>query len=152
MIGLRNTEIYGTLTLQDVYTKIEEMFPDEVFTFYQTNYEGELIQMVQEFFEEPYDGLIINPGGYTHTSIALRDALEFIRKPKVAVHFSDIEKREDFRKTDYTYDVVDGRFMGKQIESYYEGIDHLINTIENRRSEEFDRMMKEERAKNDKHK
>lgn len=133
LIGRRNTEIYGTLALREVYEHIIERFPDDKFTFYQTNYEGELIQMVHEVYESSYEGLLINPAGYTHTSVALRDALEFVKIPKVAVHFSNIEKREDFRKIDYTYDVVDGRFMGKQIESYYEGINCLIDIFESRK-------------------
>lgn len=130
LIGKRNKELYGSLTLHEMYDKISEKFNDCTFTFYQTNFEGELIDIIQEAHDSKADGIMINPGAYTHTSVALRDALEFIEIPKVAVHLSNIEKREDFRKVDYTYDVVDGRFMGKKIISYYEALDHLIYLIE----------------------
>ncbi|HBY65045.1 MAG TPA: 3-dehydroquinate dehydratase, partial [Acholeplasmataceae bacterium] len=96
-------------------------------TFYQSNYEGELIDVIQNSLSEPYDALVINPGALTHTSIALRDALELLTIPKVEVHLSDIDSREPFRKLDYIQDVVNARFMGKKENSYIEAIKYLTN-------------------------
>jgi 3-dehydroquinate dehydratase II len=127
MLGKRNPEIYGKMTLDELYDQISSEFPDIEFTFYQSNYEGEIIEVIQNSMEEPYDALMINPGAFTHTSIAIRDALDIIRIPKVEVHLSDIEHREPFRKIDYMIDVVDKRFMGKKIDSYIEAIAYLLN-------------------------
>jgi len=125
MLGRRNQAIYGNLTLEDLYQKLVDHFFDVHFTFYQSNHEGDLIDMIQKALDEPYDGLLINPGGYTHTSIAIRDALEIHVMPKVEVHLSDITQRETFRSIDVISDVCDQRFMGKKIESYIEAIDYL---------------------------
>lgn len=127
MLGKRNPEIYGSMTLDELYDQISNEFPEVEFTFYQSNYEGEIIDVIQHSMDEPYDALLINPGAYTHTSIAIRDALDIIRIPKVEVHLSDIDHREPFRKIDYIQDVVDKRFMGKKLDSYIEAVAYLLN-------------------------
>jgi 3-dehydroquinate dehydratase-2 len=129
MLGKRSQEHYGTFTLEDLYETISEQFPKIEFTFYQTNYEGELIEVIQHAVLENYDALLINAGALTHTSIAIRDALEMVSIPKAEVHLSDINNREDFRKVNYIKDVVDQSFMGKKIDSYYEAIDYLISKV-----------------------
>lgn len=129
MLGKRDEKHYGTFTLEDLYGEIADYFIDHEFSFYQSNHEGELIDVIQHAEEENYDALLINPGAYTHTSIAIRDALELISIPKVEVHLSDIDQREDFRKIDYIKDVCQKRFMGKKIDSYIEAIkfiEHLV--------------------------
>ena len=129
MLGYRNPEHYGHFTLEDLYDALSDSFLDIDFTFFQSNFEGEIIEVIQEAVDDEYDALLINPGAYTHTSIAIRDALEIFSYPKVEVHLSDIEKREDFRKIDYIKDVVDARFMGKKIDSYIEAIHFLKEMV-----------------------
>ncbi|MFA6800494.1 MAG: type II 3-dehydroquinate dehydratase [Acholeplasmataceae bacterium] len=129
MLGFRDKVQYGSMSLEDLYDTISEEFQDVDFTFFQSNYEGEIIEVIQDTFQTPYDGILINPGAYTHTSIAIRDALEMVQLPKVEVHLSDIDQREDFRKIDYIKDVVNARFMGKQIDSYIQAIAYLLDLI-----------------------
>ncbi|MCD4826417.1 MAG: 3-dehydroquinate dehydratase [Acholeplasmataceae bacterium] len=129
MLGKRDAKHYGTFTLDDLYAEIADYFVDDEFSFFQSNHEGELIDVIQHAEEENYDALLINPGAYTHTSIAIRDALELIYMPKVEVHLSDIENREDFRKIDYIKDVCHERFMGKKIDSYIEAIQFIKNLV-----------------------
>ncbi len=127
MLGRRNPKIYGSLTQEELFGELTKEFPDVEFTFYQSNHEGRLIDVIQNTMDDYYDGLLINPAAFTHTSVALRDALEMIAIPKVEVHLSDITKREVFRKVDFITDVVDKCFSGKQIDSYKEAISYLIS-------------------------
>ena len=127
MLGKRNPIHYGFLTLEGLYDHLIQMFPDVVFTFYQSNFEGEILEVLHHAYGEDYDAILINPGPLTHTSIALRDALEILSIPKVEVHFSDIGAREPFRKTDVIKDVCEARFMGKLQESYTEAVTYLLN-------------------------
>lgn len=129
MLGRRKQEIYGTFTLEELYEEISSNYESIEFTFYQSNYEGEIIDVLHDATLEPYDALIINPGALTHTSYSIRDALEMIEYPKVEVHLSNILEREDFRKIDVISDVCEKRFMGKRIESYFEAIEYLINKL-----------------------
>lgn len=130
MLGKRNQELYGTFTLEDLYETISEQYPQIEFTYYQSNYEGELVEVIQHaVLIGNYDALLINAGAYTHTSIAIRDALEMLSIPKAEVHLSDINNREAFRKVNFIKDVVDQSFMGKKIDSYYEAIDYLISKV-----------------------
>ena len=127
MLGKRDPKLYGTMTQAELFEVIVDQFPKHEFTFYQSNYEGELIDVIQNSLSESYDGLIINPGALSHTSIALRDAIEILTIPKVEVHLSDVDSRESFRKLDYIADVVDKRFMGKKENSYIEAIKYLMS-------------------------
>jgi len=129
MLGKRNPKHYGHLTLQELYETLSDEFPDIDFSFYQSNYEGEIIEALHEVFTENFDAILINPGAFTHTSIAIRDALEMIELPKVEVHLSNIDKREDFRKIDYFKDIVNKRFMGHQLDSYIEAIAYLLELV-----------------------
>lgn len=130
MLGKRNKDQYGSFTLDELYETISDQYQSIDFTYYQTNYEGELLDIIHQTIEEQdYDALIINPGALTHTSIALRDALEILDIPKVEVHLSDIENREPFRKVNYIKDVVDKSFMGKKMESYFEAIEYLLSKL-----------------------
>ncbi len=126
MLGKRNPKHYGSMTLDDLYQTMSEEFPDIQFTFFQSNYEGEISEVIHETFNDAFDAILINPGAYTHTSIAIRDALEMVNIPKVEVHLSDITKRENFRKIDYIKDVVCQTFMGKQVDSYIEAIAYIL--------------------------
>jgi 3-dehydroquinate dehydratase II len=127
MLGRRNPELYGRFSLEDLYDELSDTFTDVEFTFYQSNYEGELIDVIQQAMDESFDALLINPGALTHTSIALRDALEMLEIPKVEVHLSDIMHREDFRKIDLIHDVCQARFMGKKLDSYLEAVTYILS-------------------------
>lgn len=124
MLGKRDKSHYGSFTLEEVNQQIKDKYLDVKFEFYQSNHEGSIIDKIQNSFH--YDALIINAGGYTHTSIAIRDALEILDILKVSVHLSNYLEREDFRRVDYLKDVVLKVFYGKRINSYFEAIDYLI--------------------------
>lgn len=129
MLGRRNPDLYGSMTQDELFDALEEHFPDVQFVLYQSNYEGELIGVIHSVIDEDYDAIIINPGAFTHTSIALRDALEMLEIPKIEVHLSNINEREAYRKIDYVSEVVDALFMGKKLDSYIEAVDYLLNKI-----------------------
>lgn len=102
---------------------------DKDIEFYQSNHEGDIIDKIQSLVNDPsYQGLIINPGGYTHYSIAILDALYLLKNQiKVEVHFSDISKREEYRNYSVTSNGVDQVFMGEGIDSYIKAIDYIKN-------------------------
>ena len=126
MLGKRDPKHYGSLTLQEIYDALGKRYPMVVFTFFQSNHEGKLIDYIESAFDKDYQGLIINPGALTHQSIALRDALEILPIKKVEVHLSDLMNREDFRRINYIKDVCDGHFMGKKLESYFEAVNYFL--------------------------
>ena len=95
-LGKRRPEVYGTLTLKEIQNLLEKEFPDVNFEFRQTDYEGELIGFIREAAEA--DGLLINPGAWTHYAYALHDALEAVAVPKVEVHLSNVHAREAWRR------------------------------------------------------
>lgn len=129
MLGRRDPVQYGTMTQDDLYDALVNEYQMVEFTFYQSNYEGELIDVIHHTMDENYDAIMINPAALTHTSVAIRDALEMIKLPKVEVHLSDITKREAFRKIDLIKDVCDACFMGKQLESYFEAVEYLLENV-----------------------
>lgn len=125
MLGKRDEEFYGSLTYKELKSLINKEYKSIKFKFYQSNHEGKIIDYLQKV--KGYDAIVINPAGLTHTSVALRDTLDIIKLPKVAVHLSNINNREEFRKTDYIKDVVDNVFMGEKITSYYKAINYLLD-------------------------
>lgn len=127
MLGKRNKELYGELTLKKINNEIIDNFPQYEFVFFQSNSEEKIISKIQKM--RNFQALVINPAAFTHYSIAIRDALEILNIPKVAVHLSDINVREEFRKIDYIKDVVDEVFMGKKEKSYFEAIKYLDNIL-----------------------
>jgi 3-dehydroquinate dehydratase-2 len=127
LLGLREPAVYGTQSLADVDTALEALAEElgiEV-ACRQSNQEGELIDWVHEALER-FDGVLMNPGGYTHTSVALRDAIASIAKPCVEVHLSNVHKREAFRHTSLTAGVCVGVVMGFGVDSYLLGLRALV--------------------------
>ncbi|GBD89982.1 3-dehydroquinate dehydratase [bacterium BMS3Abin04] len=127
MLGKRDTNHYGKLTPEVINSQIKSEFPDIEFEFFQSNIEGELINKIQ-VVNGNFDGLIINPGGYAHTSVAIRDALELVKTPKIEVHLSNISKRDNFRQTLLTAGICDGYISGFQELSYIAGV-YLLTKI-----------------------
>ncbi|MFV1883841.1 MAG: type II 3-dehydroquinate dehydratase [Balneola sp.] len=122
LLGTRDTNVYGTGTLDELNAFLEEQFPDHKFEFFQSNVEGEIINKLQEAMKDGTEALVTNLGAYTHTSVALRDALEPITFPKVEVHISNIHAREEFREKSLTGEVMNGIITGFGKHSYMLGI------------------------------
>ena len=130
LLGNREKDIYGDTSLQEIEKKAKEKCKEmnmDLF-FCQSNNEGELINFIQSA-EEKYDGLIINPAAFTHTSVALLDALRAISKPKIEIHLSNIYNREDFRKKSITSEGVNGLICGFGSLSYILAIEAINNLI-----------------------
>ncbi|MBO6621919.1 MAG: 3-dehydroquinate dehydratase [Balneola sp.] len=130
LLGTRDTGIYGTGTLEELQGYISKTFEEHKISFFQSNLEGEIIDKLQEAMVDGTQGLVTNLGAYTHTSVALRDALEPINFPKVEVHISNIHARETFREKSLTGEVMDGIITGFGKHSYILGvqaIEHLTN-------------------------
>lgn len=114
LLGTREPEVYGKTTLEDIHRKLENLATSqsvELNTF-QSNHEGELIDRIQQAKLDGVDFIIINPGAFTHTSVALRDVLAGVAIPFVEVHLSNIHQREEFRKHSYLSDIATGVICG----------------------------------------
>jgi len=111
LLGKRDPQKYGNLNLENIENILTTSFPEVTFEFFQSNHEGELVSKIQNT-EPGFDGLIINPGGYSHTSVAIHDALAECKLPKVEVHLSHLAQREDFRQTMITAKAVNGYISG----------------------------------------
>ena len=116
MLGIREKNIYGTFTYEDL-CKYIETYPnykekDIDFTFLQTNHEGEIVDYLHKAYTEKYDGIVLNAGGYTHTSVAIHDAIKAVSMPTVEVHISNIHAREEFRKVCMTSPACIGQITG----------------------------------------
>lgn len=127
-LGLRNPSNYGSSSLTEIIEKVKREFPEIDFTFLQSNSEQELIQAVQK--AGSFDGIIINPGGYTHSSVGLRDALETLTIPKIEVHLSNISSREEFRTTMLTTSKCDGYISGFKERGYLSAVYTITKIIE----------------------
>lgn len=130
MLGIREPEIYGKLTLQDIESKIKLYCAKNQIDveFYQSNHEGEIVDIIQSAYKKA-DGIIINPAAYTHTSVAILDALKAVDIDTVEVHLSDVDEREDFRKLSYVSLFAKKVIKGKGADGYIEAIDFFLNRI-----------------------
>ena len=128
LLSERDSVQYGKFSLASIEKLLSKEFPSHQFTFYQSNLEGELIDQIQSAGTKKYDGLIINPAGYAHTSVAIRDALELCKLPKVEVHLSHIGRRENFRQVLLTASVCDGFISGFKEKSYLAAV-YLLEKI-----------------------
>ncbi len=123
-LGLRKPEIYGSKTMAQILLDIQRQWPELYLTYYQSNHEGDLIDQIQAF---EGDGIVLNAGGYSHTSVALRDAVEECEKPVVEVHISDITQREPFRQVSLLTDVCAHSIIGKGTDGYLKAVEWLLN-------------------------
>ena len=117
LLGKRETDIYGNKPFEDFYTDLTKKFPDIHFSYFQSNVEGELINELQRIGFE-YDGIIFNPGGYTHTSVAIGDAVAAIKAPVIEVHISNVHAREEFRKISHVSGKAAGSIIGLGLKGY----------------------------------
>jgi len=125
LLGKREPEIYGNQTFEDYFSLLKKKFPDVELEYFQSNHEGLLIDKIQETGFS-HDGIVINPGAYTHYSYAIYDALKAVSAPAVEIHISDIETREDFRKKSVTKAACVLQIKGKGLQGYDEAIDFLL--------------------------
>lgn len=141
-LGLRAPDIYGTRTMAQILLNIQRRWPDTHFLYRQSNHEGDLIDWIQEANDQESwtndyrlttndqpIGIVLNAGGYTHTSVALRDAVEDSRIPVVEVHISDITKREPFRQQSLLTDVCAHTIIGKGTDGYSEAVEWLLENV-----------------------
>ncbi len=125
LTGKREQEVYGTTTMEECIDGLRKMFPQVEISYFQSNVEGELIDRIQQVGFR-YDGLIVNLGGYSHTSVALRDALLAVPAPKVEVHLSNIFAREEYRHHSLITSACRGMVCGLGLQGYELAIRALI--------------------------
>jgi 3-dehydroquinate dehydratase-2 len=117
LLGKRETDIYGNKPFEVFFGELQQKYPHLHFNYYQSNLEGELIDALQRFGFE-YDGIILNPGGYTHTSVAIGDAIAAIKTPVIEVHITNVHAREDFRKLSHVSGKAAGSIIGLGLKGY----------------------------------
>ena len=132
-LGQRKPEIYGSKSMAQILLEIQRAVPEVHLEYKQSNHEGDLIDWIQEansqelIAKSRYDGIVLNAGGYSHTSVAIRDAVEECDVPVVEVHISDITKREPFRQVSLLTDVCAHSIIGKGTQGYEEAVKYLIS-------------------------
>lgn len=130
MLGKRDPEQYGTDTLEDIEQLLIDSFSEHEMAFFQSNLEGELVEAIQSLMESDVDGVLVNFGGFSHTSVAIRDALDLIEIPIVEVHLSNIHAREEFRERTLTGSVANGIITGFGKQSYVLGVHALEKLVD----------------------
>lgn len=127
-LGIREKSVYGTQDYQYLLDMIENKAQEtgNEITVFQSNHEGAIIDRIQESYFDGTEGIVINPGAYTHYSYAIRDALASITVPKVEIHISDITKREEFRKVSVTKEACDHQIYGQGLDGYLQAIDYIL--------------------------
>ena len=129
LLGLREESIYGSETLHDIELKLRGIVKNIncEMNFFQSNAEHELINEIHKAFKEKTNAIIFNPAGYTHTSVALRDAILAVKIPFFEIHISDIDSREDFRKKSYFSDIAEKVFSGHGTDGYVLALKEALN-------------------------
>lgn len=132
-LGIREKEVYGSQNYEEMCQYIKRNIKKEIeLEIYQSNIEGELINLIQKAYFNKFDGIVINPGAYTHTSIALYDAIKSVSIPIIEVHISNIHKREEFRHKSFTAAACIGQICGLGSDGYILAIEFLYNKIINK--------------------
>lgn len=126
LLGVREPGIYGSESFESYLSKLREQYPDVEIEYYQSNVEGELINKIQEVGFS-FDGIVLNAGAYTHTSIALHDCIRAIKCPVVEVHISNVHQREDFRHHSFISTACKGVICGFGLNSYRLAIEGLLD-------------------------
>ena len=131
-LGIREPEIYGSQTYDDLVNMIKKHADEKKVDveFFQSNHEGALVDAIQRAYFDKVDAIVFNPAAYTHTSVAIADAVKGVGIPTVEVHISDVSKREAFRQISYIRDVAVNTIVGEGLEGYNHAIDFLISREE----------------------
>jgi 3-dehydroquinate dehydratase-2 len=125
LLGKRETDIYGNMPFEKFLEQLKTKFPQVSFSYFQSNVEGELINEIQRIGFD-HDGIIFNPGGYTHTSVAIGDAIAAIKTPVVEVHISNVHAREDFRKLSHVSGKSVGSIFGLGLKGYELAVQYFL--------------------------
>lgn len=127
-LGIREPHIYGDQTYKDLIEKIQSYCDQRSVdvSFFQSNHEGALVDAIQQAYFDKIDGIVFNPAAYTHTSVAILDALKAVSIPTVEVHISKVENRDDFRQISYIRNIAIKTITGKGFDGYLEAIDALL--------------------------
>lgn len=130
MLGVREPDIYGKNTYTDLCDLIKKHSISKGIEteIYQSNHEGDIVDKIQSAYNK-FDGIVINPAAYTHTSVAILDALKAVGLPTVEVHISDVSKREDYRQISFVRSACVETISGKGFNGYIEAIDYLVNNF-----------------------
>ena len=126
LLGKRETDIYGNIPFEKYLDGLRKKYPQVTFNYFQSNIEGELIDELQHLGYE-YDGIILNPGGYTHTSVAIGDAIAAIKTPVVEVHISNVHAREEFRKLSHVSGKSVGSIFGLGLKGYELALQYFLS-------------------------
>jgi 3-dehydroquinate dehydratase II len=129
LLGERDAKTYGAETLSDIEKLLKNKYPDIDFIFVQSNHEGDLVDAIQSARTGSVDAIVANWGGFTHTSVAIHDALELLNIPKVEVHISNIHAREEFRERSITGRAMDGIITGFGVNSYLLGVEAALQLL-----------------------
>jgi 3-dehydroquinate dehydratase II len=125
LLGTREPEVYGSQTFGQYYEELRKKYPAVTFSYFQSNVEGELIDELQRVGFSA-DGILLNPGGYTHTSVAIGDAIAAIKAPVIEVHISNVHAREEFRRLSHVSAKVKGSISGLGLKGYELGLQYFI--------------------------
>ena len=126
LLGKREPSIYGSQSFEDYLEELKERYPEVAFEYYQSNVEGEMIDKIHEVGFD-FDGIVLNAGAYTHTSIALQDAIRAVKSPVIEVHISNVHKREDFRHKSLISCACVGVICGFGLNSYRLAVEALLD-------------------------
>ena len=128
LLGTREPGVYGSQTFEAFFKELQPKYPAIEFSYFQSNVEGELINEIQRVGFS-FDGIILNPGGYTHTSVAIGDAIAAITTPVVEVHISNVHAREEFRKLSHVSAKAKGTIMGLGLKGYELAVRYLADSL-----------------------
>ncbi len=130
LLGQREPDVYGAATLDDMAKSLRKEYPQVQFEFSQSNSEGELIDILHKAMDRTYNGVVINPGAYTHYSYAIRDAIASLPVPTIEVHISNVHKREEFRTRSVTAAACAGQIVGFGMRGYSMAVSALLDQDE----------------------
>lgn len=126
LLGRRETGIYGKQSFDDFFEELKASYPNISISYYQSNIEGELVNELQRVGFD-FDGIILNPGGYTHTSVAIGDAIAAIKTPVIEVHISNVHAREEFRRLSHVSGKSAGSIIGLGLKGYQLALEYLLS-------------------------
>ena len=125
LLGKRETDIYGTMSFDQFFDALKKKYPSITFAYFQSNVEGEIVNELQRIGFD-CDGIILNPAGYTHTSVAIGDAIAAIKAPVIEVHISNVHEREDFRKFSHVSGKAVGSIFGLGLKGYELAVEYFL--------------------------